>query len=126
MSQIQKQVLEIDDIKIIKIFEKPFTKQIINCFDDAPMTASEIAQAVAFPKDKIYYHLKKLLSVKIIFITESEIVKGIEQKKFLPVAKHFEIKYKGEKASSKSTKIDSEKEMTDSKKNSSASKKPNQ
>ena len=95
MSQIQKQVLEIDDIKVIKIFEKPFTKQIINCFDDAPKTASEIAQAVAFPKDKIYYHLKKLLSVKIIFIAETEIVKGIEQKKFLPVAKHFEIKYKG-------------------------------
>ena len=95
MSQIQKQVSEIDDIKVIKIFEKPFTKQIINCFDDAPKTASEIAKAVAFPKDKIYYHLKKLLSVKIIFIAETEIVKGIEQKKFLPVAKHFEIKYKG-------------------------------
>ena len=82
MSQIQKQVSEIDDIKVIKIFEKPFTKQIINCFDDAPKTASEIAQAVAFPKDKIYYHLKKLLSVKIIFITETDIVKGIEQKKY--------------------------------------------
>ncbi len=58
MSQIQKQVLEIDDLSVIKIFEKPFTKQIINCFDDAPKTASEISHAVAFPKDKIYYHLK--------------------------------------------------------------------
>ena len=122
MSQIQKQVSEIDDIKVIKIFEKPFTKQIINCFDDSPKTASEIAQAVAFPKDKIYYHLKKLLSVKIIFIAESEIVKGIEQKKFLPVAKHFEIKYKGEKDSSKKTIIDSENNNIESKKNLSASK----
>ena len=92
MSQIQKKVLEIDDLNVIKIFNKPFTKQIINCFDNTPKTASEIAHAVAFPKDKIYYHLKKLLAVKIIFIAETEIVKGIEQKSFLPVAKHFEIK----------------------------------
>ena len=121
MSQIQKQVSEIDDIKVIKIFEKPFTKQIINCFDDSPKTASEIAQAVSFPKDKIYYHLKKLLSVKIIFIAETEIVKGIEQKKFLPAAKHFKIKYKGETPSLKTSKIDSDKKITESKTNLSTS-----
>ena len=101
MSQIQKQVLEIDDLNVIKIFNKPFTKQIINCFDDSPKTASEIAHAVAFPKDKIYYHLKKLLAVKLIFIAETEIVKGIEQKRFLPVAKHYQIKYSENKSSLK-------------------------
>ena len=102
MSQIQKQVLKIDDLSVIKILDKPFTKQIINCFEDAPKTASEIAHAVAFPKDKIYYHLKKLLAVNIIFISETEIVKGIEQKRFLPVAKHFEIKYTENKSPLKS------------------------
>ena len=99
MSQIQKQVLEVDDLKVIKILENHFTKQIINCFDATPKTASEVAEAVSFPKEKIYYHLKKLLAVEIIFIAETEIVKGIEQKKYLPVAKHFELKY-GEKKSS--------------------------
>ena len=113
MSQIQKQVSKINDIKVIKIFEKPFTKQVINCFDDTPKTASEIAQAVSFPKDKIYYHLKKLLSAKIIFIAEKEIVKGIEQKKFLPVAKHFEIKYKGKNPISKKIKNESDNKIKD-------------
>ena len=89
MSQIQKQVLEVDDLRVIKILENHFTKQIINCFDATPKTASEVAEAVSFPKEKIYYHLKKLLAVEIIFIAETEIVKGIEQKKYLPVAKHF-------------------------------------
>ncbi|HIG90552.1 MAG TPA: hypothetical protein EYQ45_06240, partial [Flavobacteriaceae bacterium] len=117
MSQIQKQVLEIDDLSVIKIFEKPFTKQIINCFDDAPKTASEISHAVAFPKDKIYYHLKKLLAVNLIFIAETEIVKGIEQKRFLPVAKHFELKYKESKTSLKRISDDSQKEVTDPKNN---------
>jgi len=123
MSQIQKQVLKIDDLSVIKILDKPFTKQIINCFEDTPKTASEIAHAVSFPKDKIYYHLKKLLSVKIIFIAETEIVKGIEQKKFLPVAKHFEIIYEGEKRLSKRTKIEYEKQVTESKNNLFTSKK---
>ena len=101
MIQIQKQDLQIDDLSVIKIFDKPFTKQIINCFEDTPKTASEIAHAVSFPKDKIYYHLKKLLAVKLIFIAETEIVKGIEQKRFLPVAKHYEIKYSENKSSLK-------------------------
>ena len=113
MSQIQKQVLKIDDLSVIKILDKPFTKQIINCFEDAPKTASEIAHAVAFPKDKIYYHLKKLLAVNIIFIAETEIVKGIEQKRFLPVAKHFEINYKEKKSPLKRISEESEKEITD-------------
>ncbi|MBT5226064.1 MAG: hypothetical protein HOM19_11610 [Candidatus Marinimicrobia bacterium] len=113
MSQIQKQVLKIDDLSVIKILDKPFTKQIINCFEDAPKTASEIAHAVAFPKDKIYYHLKKLLAVNIIFISETEIVKGIEQKRFLPVAKHFEIKYTENKSPLKSISEESAKEITD-------------
>ena len=117
MSQIQKKVLEIDDLNVIKIFNKPFTKQIINCFDNAPKTASEIAHAVAFPKDKIYYHLKKLLAVKIIFIAETEIVKGIEQKSFLPVAKHFEIKYRKNKSSLKRISEVSEIEIIDAQNN---------
>ena len=113
MSQIQKQVLKIDDLSVIKIFDKPFTKQIINCFEDTPKTASEIAHAVAFPKDKIYYHLKKLLSVNIIFIAETEIVKGIEQKRFLPVAKYFEIKYREKKSQIKRISEEPAKKITD-------------
>ena len=110
MSQIQKQVLEVDDLKVIKILENHFTKQIINCFDATPKTASEVAEAVSFPKEKIYYHLKKLLAVEIIFIAETEIVKGIEQKKYLPVAKRFELKYGEKKPSIKIISDESETE----------------
>jgi len=115
MSQIQKQVLIIDDLSVIKVFNKPFTKQIINCFDNSPKTASEIARAVGFPKEKIYYHLKKLLAVKIIFIAETEIVKGIEQKKFLPVAKHFDVKYREKTSSQKNNNEKAQKEIPNEK-----------
>jgi len=87
MSQIQKDYLEINDQKVIKVLNKPLPRKIIECFYDTPLSAPEIAEAVSFPKDKIYYHIKKLIALKIIFIVESINVKGIEQKKFLPVAK---------------------------------------
>ena len=94
MSLTQKKVLNIEDRKVIKVLEKPFTRQILNIFDKNPLTASEIAEAISFPKDKIHYHIKKLLSLELLYITDAEIIKGIEQKKFLPTAKHFIIKEK--------------------------------
>ena len=86
MSQKQKQVFKINDQKVKKAIQKPFAKQIIECFYKTPLTASEVAEAVSFPKDKIYYHIKKLIALDILFIAESEIVKGIEQNKYLPIA----------------------------------------
>lgn len=94
MSLTQKKVLNIEDRKVIKVLEKPFTRQILNVFDKNPLTASEIAKAISFPKDKIHYHIKKLCSLELLFITDAEIIKGIEQKKFLPTAKNFIIKEK--------------------------------
>ena len=95
MSQVQEKVIIVDNPRVIKILKKRFTKQILNCFIDAPKTAAEIASSVSFPKEKIYYHIKNLLDNEILFIADTEIVKGIEQKKFLPTAKEYEIK--GEK-----------------------------
>ena len=89
MSQKQKQVLKLNDPKVIKAIQKPFARQIIECFYKTPLTASEVAEAVSFPKDKIYYHIKKLLAIDILYIAESEKVKGIEQNKYLPVAEQI-------------------------------------
>ena len=95
MSQVQQKVIIVDNPRVIKILKKRFTKQILNCFRDVPKTAAEIASSVSFPKEKIYYHIKNLLDNEILFIADTEIVKGIEQKQFLPTAKEYEIK--GEK-----------------------------
>jgi len=87
----QKKIIQISDQKIIKIFKKPFTKKILDCFDDKPKTASEIANSISFPKEKIYYHIKKLISNDLLYVTSTEMVKGIEQKLFYPTAKEFKI-----------------------------------
>ena len=95
MSQVQEKVIIVDNPRVIKILKKQFTKQILNCFTDTSKTAAEISNSISFPKEKIYYHIKNLLDNEILFIADTEIVKGIEQKKFLPTAKEFELK--GEK-----------------------------
>ncbi len=111
MSQKQKQVLKLNDPKVIKAIQKPFARQIIECFYKTPLTASEVAEAVSFPKDKIYYHIKKLLAIDILYIAESEKVKGIEQSKYLPVAEQimFDDQVIGSIAHSKDDVLPSEK-----------------
>ena len=42
MSQVQEKVIIVDNPRVIKILKKRFTKQILNCFIDAPKTAAEI------------------------------------------------------------------------------------
>ena len=82
----QLDVLYVSNKKIQKAISKPIPKKIIDCFYDTPLTASQIADAVSFPKDKIYYHIKKLIVLDILFVSETEEVKGIVQKKFLPTS----------------------------------------
>ena len=42
----------------------------------------EIAKSISFPKEKIYYHIKNLLSKEILFIAKRKKIQGIEQKFF--------------------------------------------
>ena len=80
-------MLYISDKKIQKAISKPIPKKIIDCFYETPLTASQIADAVSFPKDKIYYHIKKLVALDILYVSETKEIKGIIQKKFLPKSK---------------------------------------
>ena len=92
----QKDTIKITDKNITKVLNRPFTKRILECFNDQPKTAGEIANSISFPKDKIYYHLKKLLANNILFVASIEKVKGIEQKYFLPTAKQFDTSSKSD------------------------------
>ena len=53
MIKNQEKVIYISDPKLIRDLEKPVPNGIIICFYKNPLTATEIAEAVAFPKEKI-------------------------------------------------------------------------
>ena len=91
MASEPKDIIRIDNIKLLKVISDPTRKKIIDVLYDKPLTPSEIADKISYPKDKIYYHIKKLQTNGILIIAESEKVKGITQNKFINAAKKFEI-----------------------------------
>ena len=91
MNNIQKERIIIDSPRVIKLLKKQLIKKILDCFTDSPKTAAEISRTVSFPKDKIYYHIKNLIANNILYVADVESIKGIEQKKFFPTAKTFEL-----------------------------------
>ena len=54
MARDQKLVIKVSNEKIIKVLNKPFTKSILDCFDEKPKTAGQITNSISFPKEKIY------------------------------------------------------------------------
>ena len=98
MTLLIKDQILVTNPKAIKILKKDITKRILKCFNEEPKTASQIANSISFPKDKIYYHIKNLISLDILFIAEKTMVKGIEQKSFLPTAKKFSVDEINEKS----------------------------
>ena len=56
-----------------EILQKDITKRILDCFNDEPKTASQIANSISFPKDKIYYHIKNLIAFDILYIANKTI-----------------------------------------------------
>ena len=93
MASEPKDIIRIDNIKLLKVISDPTRKKIIDVLYDIPLTASEIAEKISYPKDKIYYHIKKLQSNGILIIAMSEKVKGITQNKFINAGKKFEIDF---------------------------------
>ena len=91
MDSLQKDSINISDPKTVKVYKKPITKKILGSFSNNPKTASDIAKTISFPKEKIYYHIKNLVNLKLLLISSTDVIKGIEQKKYLPTAKKFQI-----------------------------------
>ena len=95
MNKSQKDLIVISDSKVIKVYKKPITKKILNSFSEIPKSATEISKTISFPKEKIYYHIKNLLKHDLLIIASADVVKGIEQKMYLPAAKVFKVSIKG-------------------------------
>ena len=87
----QKNIIIVNDPKVVKLLEKQLIKKILACFNNSPKTASQISNTVSFPKDKIYYHIKNLIANNILYVVSTKKIKGIDQKEFLPTAKEFKI-----------------------------------
>ena len=87
----QMETYIIDDVNALREFSNPTRKSIVQCLYSNPLSAEEIAIEINFPREKIYYHLKKLLQVNLIFVAETKVIHGISKKKYLNIARSFQI-----------------------------------
>lgn len=55
----------------------------------SPKNAQDLSDALGVSRSKIHYHLKILEQNGIIEVVDTELINGITQKYFLPVAKAF-------------------------------------
>ena len=70
----------------IKIFLDPFRSRIMHVMKDAgrPMTVKEVADEIGVVPAKVYYHVKKLESIGVLYVKRTKVINGI-------VAKYYDF-----------------------------------
>ncbi|WP_299033098.1 winged helix-turn-helix domain-containing protein [uncultured Anaerococcus sp.] len=84
-----KEVHILNTLEEVNIVSDPIRLKIIMTLGTSPKTAQDISHALGVSRSKIHYHLKILEQNGIIEVVDTELINGITQKYFLPVAKAF-------------------------------------
>ncbi|HID7758766.1 TPA: ArsR/SmtB family transcription factor [Clostridioides difficile] len=84
-----KEVHILNTLEEINIVSDPIRLKIIMTLGATPKTAQDLSDALGVSRSKIHYHLKILEQYGIIEVVDTELINGITQKYFLPVAKAF-------------------------------------
>ena len=84
-----KEVHILDTLEEVNIVSDPIRLKIIMTLGATPKTAQDLSDALEVSRSKIHYHLKILEQNGIIEVVDTELINGITQKYFLPVAKAF-------------------------------------
>ena len=84
-----KEVHILNTLEEINIVSDPIRLKIIMTLGATPKTAQDLSDALEVSRSKIHYHLKILEQNGIIEVVDTELINGITQKYFLPVAKAF-------------------------------------
>lgn len=84
-----KEVYRIKNIDDLKALSDPLRVNILLTIGKEPKSGQEISKLMNEKGSKIYYHLNELEKRGFIEIVKTEVINGIVQKFYLPVAKAF-------------------------------------
>ena len=84
-----KEVHILDTLEEINIVSDPIRLKIIMTLGATPKTAQDLSDALGVSRSKIHYHLKILEQNGTVEVVDTDLINGITQKYFLPVAKAF-------------------------------------
>lgn len=87
--EVMKEVHILNTLEEINIVSDPVRLKILMTLGATPKTAQDLSDALGVSRSKIHYHLKILEQNGIVEVVDTELINGITQKYFLPVAKAF-------------------------------------
>ncbi len=82
-----KDILVLRDIDEIKAVSHPYRLEIMEAFDEEPLSAKQLSEILGEPHAKVNYHIKTLLAAGILELVEERVKSGIIEKYYLPKAK---------------------------------------
>ncbi|MCL6460082.1 MAG: helix-turn-helix domain-containing protein [Gorillibacterium sp.] len=87
---MDKETIVLKTIDEIKIYSDPYRLSILHAFNrlGRPATVKEVADSMGEAPGKVYYHVKKLEQVGIVWVEETRSINGI-------IAKYYAL-FKGE------------------------------
>lgn len=79
----------------LKIFSDPYRMKIINAYIKAgkPLTVKGVADLMGEVPAKVHYHVKKLLTINILFLDHTEMINGITAKYYKLTTENFQVSY---------------------------------
>ncbi len=86
-----KEVLILRDLECIKAVVHQKRIDILNKFDEEPLSAKQLSILLDEPHAKINYHIKMLYKFGILELVEQKIKSGIVEKYYYPKAKKIII-----------------------------------
>ncbi len=86
-----KEVFILRDLECIKAVAHPKRIEILNTFNENPLSAKQLSEMLDEPHAKINYHIKTLYKVGVLELVEEKIKSGIVEKYYYPKAKNIII-----------------------------------
>jgi predicted Zn-ribbon and HTH transcriptional regulator len=78
----------------LKVFSDPYRLKIIHVFQSSskPLTVKGCADVMGEVPAKVYYHVQKLIRIKILELDHIEVINGINAKYYKLVKERFSVK----------------------------------
>src|SRR5438034_307274 len=81
--------LRIKDIETLKVVFDPLRMRILEAFADGARTVKEVAEDLGSTPHRLYYHVNMLEERRLLIVTDTRMVSGIQEKRYQVAARHF-------------------------------------
>lgn len=72
----------LDDPEVLRLIADPLRLRILELLRREPRTVTELAEAMAVARTRLYYHIRLLEGAGLVIVAETQLVAGITEKRY--------------------------------------------